>query len=42
MGCCRRFLQWRRHYRGDQQAKVRAHLEGFVDQGVSRSAFNIA
>ncbi len=42
MGCCRRFLQWKRRYRGDRQAEVRSHLEELVDQGVSRSAFNIA
>ena len=42
MGCCRRFLQWKRGYRGEGQEEVRSHLEWLLDRGVSRSAFNAA
>ena len=42
MGCCRRFLQWKRGYRGERQEEVRSHLEWLLDRGVSRSAFNTA
>ncbi len=42
MGYCRRFLQWKRDYRGERHDEVRSHLEWLLDRGVSRSAFNIA
>ena len=42
MGYCRRFLQWKRDFRGDRRDEVRSHLEWLLDRGVSRSAFNIA
>ena len=43
MGYCRRFLQWKRDYRGERQSEVRSHLEWLVvERSVSRSAFNIA
>ena len=42
MGCCRRFLQWKRGYRGKRQEEVRSHLEWLLDRGVSRSTFNTA
>ena len=42
MGYCRRFLQWKRDFRGERQNQVRSHLEWLLDRRVSRSAFNIA
>ena len=40
MGHCRRFLQWKRGYRGEGQEEVRSHLGWLLARGVSRSAFN--
>ena len=40
MGYCRRFLQWKRDFRGECLDGVRSHLEWLLDRGVSRSSFN--
>ena len=42
VGYCRRFLRWKRDFRGERQNQVRSHLEWLLDRKVSRSAFNIA